>query len=73
MHQANIQGGGKIVHVVFKYSICPEVCCRKGCGRAEFASPYSLPPFFPVDISFKDDVTVILLLYVSFMVKWLEK
>jgi hypothetical protein len=34
-HEENIRGGGETIHVVFKYSICPEACCRKGWGRAE--------------------------------------
>jgi hypothetical protein len=29
-HEANIEGGGKTVHVVF--IICLEVCCGKGGG-----------------------------------------
>jgi hypothetical protein len=67
-------GGGKPVHVVFKYlfrSLLYSIS-RGGDGR-RYASP-SPPPFtstlFPSwsgDISFKDDVNVILLLGVSYM------
>jgi hypothetical protein len=49
----------------------PEACCRKGWGGWSTASPSpSPPPYFPSDpwiFHLKDDVTIILLLCVSFM------
>ncbi len=52
-------------------NIYPEDCCREGVG-AGGVTPLplitTLIPSCSVDISFKDDVTVILLLAVSFMV-----
>jgi hypothetical protein len=46
-----------------------ESCCRKGWGGRRNAPPPSPPPYFPADpwISFKDDLTIILLLSVFFM------
>jgi hypothetical protein len=55
----------KNVHVVFKF-----VCCRKGWGLEEVTPPpLPLFPGWSVDISLRDDLTVILLLGVSFMPK----
>jgi hypothetical protein len=59
----NIRDGGKTVHVVFKY--------LKGGGGG--VPPVTTTHFLgcSVDISFKDDITVILLLNVSFMLSCL--
>ncbi len=45
-------------------NICLEACCRNGWGREKRVTP---PDLWFEYISFKDDVTVILLLGVSFM------
>jgi hypothetical protein len=58
-------GGGKTVHVVFKYM------SKSGWGRAEYRLPPSPPPNFlagPWIFLFKDDVIVFRLLGVFFMV-----
>ncbi len=34
-HEVSIRDGGKIVHVVFKYLLYQEACCRRGGGGAE--------------------------------------
>jgi hypothetical protein len=59
MHEVIIRGGGKTVHVVFKY-----------LKEGRRSNPGHLHPFsrlLRVDISNKNDVTVILLLDVSLM------
>jgi hypothetical protein len=35
VHEEYIQHGGETVHVVLKYCLSPEACCKKGWGRAE--------------------------------------
>ncbi len=67
-HVAIIRGGGKPVHDVFKYLY---KFLRVGVGRSNASSPLSPPPghhliSISMDISCKDDVTVSLLLAVSF-------
>jgi hypothetical protein len=62
-HEANIRGGGKTVHVVFKY-LSPQKPDEER-GGDEVMAQSSLYPILPncsVDISCKNDVTVILLL-----------
>jgi hypothetical protein len=63
--EANSRGGVKTVHVVF---IFPEACCRKGGGGRSNPFPPHHHPIFQLigDTSFEDDVTVILLLGISF-------
>jgi hypothetical protein len=46
-------------------NICPEACCGKGWWRSGVTPT---PLFYSVDISFKDDVTVVLLIDVSFII-----
>jgi hypothetical protein len=61
----------KTVHVVFKY--LSRSLLRKGYGKRSNASPHPSPPPYStanlVDISFKDDVAVILLLCVYLLGK----
>jgi hypothetical protein len=52
LSEANIRGGGKTVHVVFKY-------------LSSKATPSTLRPSLSVDFSLKDDRTVIFFLSVS--------
>jgi hypothetical protein len=62
-HEVKNRERGKIVHVVFKYR--SRSCCMwKGVGPRGVTHP----PSCEVDILFKDDVTVLLLLCVSFVV-----
>jgi hypothetical protein len=66
-HEASIRGGGKPFNVVFKYlSRFLRYVERGGGGRSNASSPP--PVHYPifVNISSKDDVTVSLLLGVSF-------
>jgi hypothetical protein len=69
MHEENIRDGGKTVHVVFKY--LSRSLLLKGVG-AGAVSPPSHPHHQLISqlirISFKDDITIILLLSVSFLV-----
>jgi hypothetical protein len=66
-NEANIRGVRKTVHVVFKY-FHAEACCRKGWGWRSnaFLPTPALFPSWSVDILLKDDVTVIILLEVSY-------
>ncbi len=70
IHKASIRGGRK--NCLCRLYICLEACCRKGWGAGEVTPPPSPRPYFPADIwtdiSYKDDITVILLLGVSFMI-----
>jgi hypothetical protein len=61
-HEANIQSGGKNVHVGIIYLSRNLLVERGGVGGVT-PPPYAttLFPSWPVDISFKDDVTIILL------------
>jgi hypothetical protein len=71
MKELYLRGGGKTLHVV----ICLEACCRKGWGAGGVTPPSLTTTLFSscsVDISFEDDVTVILLLGVSFMFEFYE-
>jgi hypothetical protein len=56
VHEEHIREGGKTVHVVFKYKYLYGSLLQKG---VHVVSGYS----------FKDDVTIMLLLGVSFMLK----
>ncbi len=60
LHEAKIQDGGKTVHVVFKY--VSRRLLYEGARAVENLPPSTSPYFI------KDDVTVIRLLGVSFMV-----
>ncbi len=57
-HEANIQGGGKPVHVVFKY--LSRSMLLKGGGEGGVTPPPLTTTLFPADpwTSFPDDVTV---------------
>jgi hypothetical protein len=59
MHEANIRGEGKTVHVVFKY-LSMETACKKGGGETLF---FQLIRGY----SFNDNVTVILLSVFRFL------
>jgi hypothetical protein len=64
-HDAKIRGGGKTVHVVFKYAVCSEANGR-GKGGVSHA-PLCTSQLICGYLFKEDDVTIILLLGVSFM------
>jgi hypothetical protein len=68
-HEANIRGGGKTVHVVCKYLSGSQLKKRAlgAVGVTPLPLITTLYPCWSVDISFKDDITGILLLGVPFM------
>jgi hypothetical protein len=63
-HEANIRDGGKTVHVVFKNIGLPAVGVGAGGVTPSYHHPISQ---LILDVLFKDDVTVILFLGVSFL------
>jgi hypothetical protein len=69
-HEVNIRGGGNTVHVVLQY--LPRRLLQKGAEKRLPPHPHPISQLI-LDSSFKDDVTVILNLGVSFMLRLLEK
>jgi hypothetical protein len=74
-NEANIRGDGK--PLTSSFNICPEACCGKGCfvGTGRVTPSLLITTLFPslfIDISFEDDVTVILLLLGVFLI-WIYR
>ncbi len=70
-HKANIQDGGNAVHVVFKY-LSRSLLWKGVRVTGDERLPTTLFPNWSVIIKFKDDVTIILLLGISFILVYFE-